>query len=74
MMLFMRSTVRIDDDLLLELKDQARKENISLTRLLTLYRQRNWLKYYRLSQVLILTRSAGARVPAARLRRRVSRI
>lgn len=30
----MRSTVRIDDDLLLELKEQARKENISLTRLL----------------------------------------
>ncbi len=34
MMIFMRSTVRIDDDLLLELKERARKENISLTRLL----------------------------------------
>jgi hypothetical protein len=30
----MRSTVRIDDDLLLELKEQARAEDISMTRLL----------------------------------------
>lgn len=30
----MRSTVRIDDDLLTELKDIARKEDISLTRAL----------------------------------------
>jgi hypothetical protein len=30
----MRSTVRIDDDLMLELKEQARREQISLTRLL----------------------------------------
>jgi len=30
----MRSTMRIDDDLLMELKDHARKENVSLTRML----------------------------------------
>ena len=30
----MRSTVRIDDDLMTELKAQAQKENISLTRVL----------------------------------------
>lgn len=30
----MRSTVRIDDDLLLELKERAHRENTSLTRLL----------------------------------------
>jgi len=30
----MRSTVRIDDDLLIELKDRARRENVSLTRML----------------------------------------
>ncbi len=29
----MRSTFRIDDDLLVELKEQARKEKLSLTRL-----------------------------------------
>ncbi|MCO6441079.1 MAG: hypothetical protein J5I81_08350 [Nitrococcus mobilis] len=30
----MRSTVRIDDDLLTELKERARRENVSLTRML----------------------------------------
>lgn len=30
----MRTTIRIDDDLLRKLKEQARKENTSLTRLL----------------------------------------
>jgi hypothetical protein len=34
MMLFMRSTVRIDDDLLTELKERARRENLSLTQML----------------------------------------
>jgi hypothetical protein len=34
MMPFMRTTVRIDDELLLALKEQARKQNISLARLL----------------------------------------
>ena len=34
MMPFMRTTVRIDDELLKKLKEQARKENTSLTRLL----------------------------------------
>jgi len=34
MMLFMRTTVRVDDELLERLKAQARKENVSLTRLL----------------------------------------
>lgn len=34
MMPYMRTTVRIDDDLLLTLKAQARKQNISLTRLI----------------------------------------
>ena len=34
MMLCMRSTVRIDDDLLTELKERARRENVSLTRML----------------------------------------
>jgi hypothetical protein len=34
MMPHMRSTVRIDDDLLLELKEQAHKEKVSLTRIL----------------------------------------
>jgi hypothetical protein len=29
----MRSTVRIDDDLLLELRERARKENVSLTKI-----------------------------------------
>ena len=33
MMSFMRSTFRIDDDLLAKLKEQARRQNISLTRL-----------------------------------------
>lgn len=30
----MRSTVRIDDDLLVQLKERARRENLSLTRML----------------------------------------
>ena len=30
----MRSTVRIGDDLLMEIKDRARRENVSLTRML----------------------------------------
>ncbi len=30
----MRSTVRIDDDLLMDIKDRARRENLSLTRML----------------------------------------
>jgi hypothetical protein len=30
----MRSTVRIDDDLLVQLKDRARRESVSLTRML----------------------------------------
>jgi hypothetical protein len=30
----MRTTVRIDDDLLRQLKDEARQENVSLTRLI----------------------------------------
>jgi len=30
----MRSTVRIDDDLLAQIKDRARRENVSLTRML----------------------------------------
>jgi hypothetical protein len=34
MMPSMRSTVRIDDDLLNRLKEQARRENISLTQML----------------------------------------
>ena len=34
MMLDMRSTVRIDDDLMSELKSRAREEEISLTRML----------------------------------------
>jgi Ribbon-helix-helix protein, copG family len=34
MMPLMRTTVRVDDDLLERLKAQARKENVSLTRLL----------------------------------------
>lgn len=34
MMSFMRTTIRIDDELLQRLKEQARNENISLTRLL----------------------------------------
>ena len=34
MMPFMRTTVRIDDELLLKLKEQARKEDTSLNRLL----------------------------------------
>jgi hypothetical protein len=34
MMPFMRTTVRVDDELLERLKAQARKENVSLTRLL----------------------------------------
>jgi metal-responsive CopG/Arc/MetJ family transcriptional regulator len=34
MMLFMRSTVRIDDDLMMELKERARRENVSQTRML----------------------------------------
>ena len=34
MMPSMRTTVRIDDELLRRLKEQARKENVSLTRLL----------------------------------------
>lgn len=34
MMPFMRSTVRIDDDLLTELKERAHRENVSLTRML----------------------------------------
>lgn len=34
MMPYMRTTVRVDDDLLEQLKAQARKENVSLTRLL----------------------------------------
>jgi hypothetical protein len=31
MMSYMRTTVRIDDDLLLELKERSRRENLSLT-------------------------------------------
>lgn len=31
---FMRSTVRIDDDLMMELKERARRENVSQTRML----------------------------------------
>ena len=56
----MRTTVRIDDDLLSELKEQARKENISLNQLLnrilradikaspkqTARRRRYWEKTY----------------------------
>lgn len=34
MMPYMRTTVRIDDELLRTLKEQARRQNISLTRLL----------------------------------------
>jgi hypothetical protein len=34
MMPIMRTTVRVDDDILERLKAQARKENVSLTRLL----------------------------------------
>lgn len=34
MMLFMRSTVRIDDDLLTELKERALREKLSLTQVL----------------------------------------
>ena len=34
MMPFMRSTVRIDDDLMMELKERARRENVSQTRIL----------------------------------------
>jgi hypothetical protein len=34
MMAIMRTTIRIDDELLLKLKEEARKQNISLTRLL----------------------------------------
>jgi uncharacterized Ntn-hydrolase superfamily protein len=34
MMSFMRTTVRVDDELLEQLRAQARKENVSLTRLL----------------------------------------
>jgi len=34
MMSYMRTTVRIDDELLRSLKEQARNQNISLTRLL----------------------------------------
>lgn len=34
MMSWMRTTVRVDDDLLERLKAQARRENVSLTRLL----------------------------------------
>ena len=34
MMSFMRTTVRVDDEILEQLKAQARKENVSLTRLL----------------------------------------
>jgi len=34
MLSFMRTTIRIDDDLLLQLKEEARRQNISLTRLL----------------------------------------
>ena len=34
MMPFMRSTVRIDDDLMMEIKERARRENVSLTRML----------------------------------------
>lgn len=30
----MRSTVRIDDDLMMELKERAHRENVSLTRML----------------------------------------
>ncbi len=33
MLLFMRTTIRIDDELLEQLKEQAHRENISLTRL-----------------------------------------
>jgi hypothetical protein len=31
---YMRTTIRIDDELLVKLKEEARKQNISLTRLL----------------------------------------
>ncbi len=31
---YMRSTVRIDDDLMMELKERARRENVSQTRML----------------------------------------
>lgn len=34
MMLFMRTTVRIDDALMLELKEKAAREEVSMTRLL----------------------------------------
>ena len=34
MVLSMRSTVRIDDDLMMELKERARRENVSQTRML----------------------------------------
>jgi hypothetical protein len=34
MMSLMRTTIRIDDELLLRLKEEARRQNISLTRLL----------------------------------------
>lgn len=34
MVSFMRSTVRIDDDLMMELKERARRENVSQTRML----------------------------------------
>jgi len=34
MMPYMRTTVRVDDEILEQLKAQARKENVSLTRLL----------------------------------------
>jgi len=34
MMLFMRTTIRIDDELLVKLKEEARKQKISLTGLL----------------------------------------
>ena len=34
MMLNMRSTVRIDDDLMMELKERAHRENVSQTRML----------------------------------------
>ena len=34
MMSFMRSTVRIDDDLMMELRERAHRENVSQTRML----------------------------------------
>lgn len=34
MMPYMRTTIRVDDELLLKLKEEARKQNVSLTRLL----------------------------------------